>query len=155
MGIIEILPVLIATGGSIYIAIIDIQEMRIPNRILLRLTLFTLATMFLASLIEGEILKVVLALFGGLFSIFIFFFIHLLRPEGLGMGDVKFAGFLGLTMSWFAFPSALLGLAFAFIASAVFASIAIIFRMQKVDLLIPFGPFMVFGLLIVEFQHLF
>ena len=47
MGIIEILPVLIATGGSIYIAIIDIQEMRIPNRILLRLTLFTLATMFL------------------------------------------------------------------------------------------------------------
>ncbi|NDC12895.1 MAG: hypothetical protein EBZ85_01975 [Actinobacteria bacterium] len=55
MGIIEILPVLIATGGSIYIAIIDIQEMRIPNRILLRLTLFTLATMFLASLIEGEI----------------------------------------------------------------------------------------------------
>jgi prepilin signal peptidase PulO-like enzyme (type II secretory pathway) len=58
-------------------------------------------------------------------------------------------------MSWFAFPSALLGLAFAFIASAVFASIAIILRMQKVDLLIPFGPFMVFGLLIVEFQHLF
>jgi len=148
-----ILPVIFATSMALYISLIDIQEMRIPNRILFPTYIATSFLMLIASLMEGEILHLLIALIGSLFATFLFYFIHLMRPKGLGMGDVKFAGLLGLVLSWFAFPSALWGLALAFIASAVFSSIAILFRFRRLDLLLPFGPFMVFGLLVMEFQH--
>ena len=148
-----LLPVIVATIAALYISIIDIQEMRIPNRILFPTYLVTTFLMLIASVMEREILHVVIAIIGSMFSVFLFYFIHLMRPKGLGMGDVKFAGLLGLILSWFAFPSGLWGLALAFIASAVFSAFAIVFRFRKFDLLIPFGPFMVFGLLVMEFQH--
>ena len=151
--LISILPVIVATTGALYISAIDIQEMRIPNRILFPLYIATVFLMLIASIVEGEILHLVIALIGSLFSLFLFYFIHIMKPKGLGMGDVKFAGLLGLVLSWFAFPSGLWGLALAFIASAIFSAIAIVFRFRKMDLLIPFGPFMVFGLLVMEFRH--
>jgi leader peptidase (prepilin peptidase)/N-methyltransferase len=152
-GFIQFFPVLIATLSSLYICIVDIQEMRIPNRVLIPTYVATLILMTVASLAEGELLHVVISLIGSIFATFIFFFIHLMKPKGLGMGDVKFAGLLGLVLSWFAFPSGLWGLALAFVASALFSAVAIVFKFHKVDLLIPFGPFMVFGLLVMEYQH--
>lgn len=155
MTFIQVLPVLVATASAIYISIVDIQEMRIPNRILVPTYIATILLMLFASIIEGEILHLAIALIGSLFSTFLYFFIHLMKPKGLGMGDVKFAGLLGLVLSWFAFPSALWALGLAFVASAVFSSIAIVFKFRRFDLLIPFGPFMVFSLLVMEYQHYF
>lgn len=147
-------PVVVATGFALYLAIVDIQEMKIPNRILIRGYATTGVMMLIASLLEGEFLLFIVALIGALFSLFFFYFIHILHPAGLGMGDVKFAGLLGAVMSWINFPVALIGLAVAFIASALFSIGAIIFRAQRLDLMIPFGPFMLFGLLFVEYRYL-
>lgn len=151
---INALPLFVVTIPAIYLAIIDIRDMRIPNNVLFPAFLATSLAIIIAGVSERRFEHSLISIAGGALATLIFFLIHLLRPQGLGMGDVKFAGLIGMAMSWVSFPQGLLGLAYGFIASAIFSIALIIFRTHKSDLLIPFGPFMVFGLLIIEFRAL-
>ena len=148
MGFIEALPVAIASCFAIYLSMVDLKEMRIPNRILAIGLLVTVTTMSGAALYLGEMNRLLSALGGGLLSTVIFFMIHLVRPSGLGMGDVKFAGLIGATLSWISFPSGLIGLAIAFFISSLF-SLTLLITRRPLDRLIPFAPFMSMGLVIV------
>ena len=154
MELLQIAPPLIATLGAIQIAIIDIKQLRIPNKNLAITSFLVLITMAIMTLITGNLKPLLFAILGSLISLLLFLFVHAINPGGLGMGDVKFAGLLGLTMSWLAFPGALRGFLFAFAATTTFALMAMIFKGVKKKTLIPFAPFMVLGLLIVEFQYL-
>ena len=150
----QAIPLIVATLFSLYIAIIDIGIMRIPNRILAIGLAVTSIAMMTSAVIKGDILHALTAYLGGAISTMTFFLIHMLRKSGLGMGDVKFASLVGMAMSWIAFPSGLIGLAYGFVASAIFAIILIVMRMKAKSVLIPFAPFMVFGLLIIEYRAL-
>ena len=141
----------IATGFALQLSVIDLQEMRIPNRILLPGIGLTAFSILLIGLMTSELIRALFALAGGAISVLIFFFLHLLRPSGLGMGDVKFAGLIGLTLSWISFPVGLIGLALAFIASSIFSIIIFVVKRNNFQRVIPFAPFMFLGLLFVEF----
>ena len=154
MDLIQFIPPVIATVGSIQMAVIDIKQFRIPNKNLLITTFLVALTMTLVSIIDGRFTALLLAILGSIMSLLLFLFVHAINPKGLGMGDVKFAGLLGLTMSWLAFPVALRGFVFAFAATTIFAFFAMIFKRVRKNTLIPFAPFMVLGLLVVEFQYL-
>lgn len=150
MDFLYLLPTLIATVFATYIALIDIREFRIPNQVLVPALLITVTSMLFASLIHGDPLRLAGAMIGGLLSLLAFFAIHLLNPAGLGMGDVKLAFLIGGTLSWIAFPMGLLGLGIAFIALAIFTIIQAIFRRGRMSRILPFAPFLLFGLLFVE-----
>lgn len=151
----ELLPIVFATGIALYITLIDLRELRIPNRILLPGLSITLVVMLSVSLVEQQISQFFLALLGGISSVAIFFCIHLVSPKGLGMGDVKFAGLIGAALSWISFPSGLLGLGIAFVISACFSTFIFIFRNSKFKRVIPFAPFMLLGLIFMEYQFIF
>lgn len=144
------LPIFIATGVASYISLIDIREMRIPNRVLLPGTLVTILSMFLVGFIDGSINRALIALLGGTLSLALFFLIHLLSPTGLGMGDVKFSALIGSALSWISFPLGLIGLGISFIASSLFSLIIFVVKRKSLKRVIPFAPFMLAGLLFVE-----
>ncbi|NCN94867.1 prepilin peptidase [Candidatus Wolfebacteria bacterium] len=70
------------------------------------------------------------------------------RGKGMGWGDFKLAGALGIIMGW---PD-ILGAAFlAFIIGSVFSLIFVALNKKKMKDIIPFGPFFAFGALLVFF----
>nr|NCW97043.1 hypothetical protein [Actinomycetota bacterium] len=150
MDFLNFLPVLVATSFAIYLSLVDIREMRIPNRILFPGILITSLTILSVALLRMDLWRAILAIFGGVISAATFFMIHLLKPKGLGMGDVKFAGLIGIALSWISFPSGLIGLGIAFIASSIYSILVFVVKRDRFQRIIPFAPFMLLGLLFVE-----
>lgn len=77
---------------------------------------------------------------------FLFFFILFMvtKGRGMGFGDVKFAGVLGLLLG---FPTTIVALYCAFVTGAVISLLLLVMKKKKLrGAIIPFGPFMIIGL---------
>ena len=151
MGLLGFMPIIVSTCFVTYLALLDIREFRIPNQILFPGLILTLSSMSLVAALTGNFNQLLRALFGGLLSVSLFFVLHLLNPTGLGMGDVKLSALIGATLSWISFPVGLLGLAIAFIASGIFAIFQLALFSRPLNGVLPFAPFMLFGMSFVEF----
>ncbi|MDD5126577.1 MAG: prepilin peptidase [Dehalococcoidales bacterium] len=80
---------------------------------------------------------------------FIFFLvIYLLYPRGMGEGDVKLAGLIGLMTG---FPMAAVALFVGIVAGGVVAVILLVFRKAGRKQLMPYGSFLSFGAIITLF----
>lgn len=66
------------------------------------------------------------------------------KGNGMGMGDVKLAIFIGLFLG---FPNTVVAFYIAFIVGAIFGLILMIFKKETKKSQIPFGPFMILGTL--------
>jgi leader peptidase (prepilin peptidase)/N-methyltransferase len=71
----------------------------------------------------------------GLFS----FLVLITRQKGMGWGDVKLVGLMGLTLGW---PNIGVALYLAFLTGAVAAVILILLRKKRFGQVMPFGPFL-------------
>ena len=85
------------------------------------------------------------ALIGGLFFLAV---VVVSRGKGMGMGDVKLIGALGLLFGW---PDILLITMFSFIIGTLFMVPLMLLRKKKMSDKIPFGPFIVMASAIVFF----
>lgn len=80
-------------------------------------------------------------LFAGVIGFSFFGLIYLLtRGRGMGFGDVKLAGALGLLLGW---PDTILAFAIAFIVGSVIGVMILILKRKKFEEPIPFGPYLV------------
>ena len=126
------------------IAVIDLDLKRIPNALTGPAAIVAIA---LTAIIEPSRLpeQLIAGLAAGLF----FFLPALIHQKGMGMGDVKLAGVLGLYLGRAVAP----GLFFALILGVAVG--AAIIAMKGVSegrrVKVPFGPFMAVGALIAFF----
>ena len=67
------------------------------------------------------------------------------KGNGMGMGDVKLAVFMGLFLGY---PKIIVAFYVAFIVGAIFGLILMIFKKANKKSQIPFGPFMVLGIFV-------
>jgi len=74
--------------------------------------------------------------------------IFLSRGKGMGWGDFKLVGALGLIFGW---PDAILAIALGFIIGAVVGTVLLVFNKKKMKDAIPFGPFLAFGSVLIFF----
>lgn len=70
------------------------------------------------------------------------------RGKGMGGGDVKLGGFIGLGLG---FPNGLLAVMLGFLIGAIAAVFLVVFKHKELKQAIPFGPFLVLGSLIALF----
>lgn len=70
---------------------------------------------------------------------FFYFLVLITRGRGMGMGDVKLAGLMGLILGW---PKIIVALYLAFLTGAFFGVILILLKKKKFGQHIPFGPFL-------------
>lgn len=66
------------------------------------------------------------------------------RGKGMGMGDVKFAIFMGLLLGY---PNIIVAFYVAFIVGAIYGLVLIIFKKANKKSQVPFGPFLILGTL--------
>ena len=121
----------------IAVAAIDFDHRIVPNRILLPAAVWALAASALVR--PGDLPELVIAGAGA----FAFLLIAaLIRPGGMGMGDVKLAGVMGLYLGLSVIPALL----FAFLSGSV-VGIAMMARggIGERKSAVPFAPFLALG----------
>lgn len=84
-------------------------------------------------------LNIVYAAIGGSVGFVILFIIALIFRGGMGWGDVKFAGFIGLAVG---FPLILLAIFLAVMSGGIMAVILLLLKRKSRKETIPFGPFL-------------
>ena len=72
----------------------------------------------------------------------------LVYPAGMGMGDVKLSGTLGMALAWLGWGEWLVGSFLAFLLGAFVGLGMMLFRGAGRKSAIPFGPFMLGGALL-------
>jgi len=128
----------------IVIAVIDFEHHLVPNRLVYPGLLLALAGAFVP--VPPEPLS---ALAGGAIAFGTLFAIAALSPGGMGMGDVKLAAFVGLSLG---FPLAVPIVLLAFVSGGLVGGLLLMTKRARPGDAVPFGPFLalagVLGLLL-------
>ena len=126
-------------GLWIVVALIDARERIIPNRLVAASAAWSLVT------IPWSGLSVTTSIACAMGLALTFLLIHFLTRGGIGMGDVKYSGAVGLALGW---PLGLIALVIGIWAGGIYALILLLLRAVKRHDSIPLGPFLTFGAII-------
>jgi leader peptidase (prepilin peptidase)/N-methyltransferase len=136
-------------AAGVLLAVIDVRERLLPDRVVLPALAGGTALLLLAAGADGTwpaLLRAVLAA-AALFAAYLA--LALLSPGGLGMGDVKLAAVLGLYLGWLGWPAVLLGTLAGFVLQALAALVLLASRRIGLRAELPFGPAMLAGAALV------
>jgi leader peptidase (prepilin peptidase)/N-methyltransferase len=143
----NLIPLLVLVGFGARLSAIDLKEHRLPNQLVAWFTAIQLAALIALSLEGINKLKTPLLVAIGTTAIYLILFI--LSRGALGMGDVKFAFPLGLTVGWYVPDMWLIAIFSSFLCAGVVALIGIAAKRITRNSPIAFGPFMFLGSLFV------
>jgi len=132
-------------AGLVAISAVDLELMRIPNRIVYPTLFGTGALLVVASAVDDRWGSLARAAIAGAAGFGAFFLVHIVVPKGMGFGDVRLAGVIGFATGWLGLGHAFFAFAMAFVLGA-FVGIGVMIatgggRKTKV----PFGPFLAVG----------
>ena len=132
-------------GVSVALAVIDVEHHRLPDAIVLPSYAVGALLLATSSVLVGDWAALVRAAIG-LVALFAFYLIAALSyPGGMGFGDVKLAGVLGLYLAWLGWGEFAVGAFAAFLLGGVFALVLVVTRRVQRTGGIPFGPWMLAG----------
>jgi leader peptidase (prepilin peptidase)/N-methyltransferase len=146
------LPTMLALLAFLYLAaisialtLIDLDTRRLPNGIVLPSYVVALVLLGAASLIASDLAALIRAVVGMAVLYLFYGALRLIRPGGMGGGDVKLAGVLGIYLGWLGWASLVVGAFAAFLLGGVFGIALILRRRASRRTAIPFGPWMLAG----------
>ncbi len=143
--LIEMAAFLYLAAISLALAIIDAEHHRLPNRIVLPSYIVAIVMLGAADVLAGDFSGLLRTLIGGA-AMFVFYFgIAFAYPAGMGFGDVKLAGVLGLYLAFLGWGPLIVGAFAAFLVGGVFAIVLIASKRVGRKGGIPFGPWMLAG----------
>jgi len=118
----------------IAVFLFDLHYRIIPDWALIGLVILSFLVGFLT---EADLVSQLVT--GLVFSLF-FLALHLItKGKGMGLGDVKFAFFMGFFLGW---PKIVIAFYLAFLTGAVFGVILILLKKKRFGQKIAFGPFL-------------
>jgi leader peptidase (prepilin peptidase) / N-methyltransferase len=134
---------LVAVGVAL--ALIDIDVHRLPNAIVLPSYLVAAALLTLASLGDDDWAALLRAAIGGAALYLVYFLLCLAYPRGMGFGDVKLAGVLGMFLAWLGWGQLAVGAFLGFLLGGLVGGGLMIANRATRKSKIPFGPYMIVG----------
>jgi leader peptidase (prepilin peptidase)/N-methyltransferase len=143
------LPAYLYLGSiGVALALIDIDVKRLPNVIVLPSYVVSAVLLGAAALVEQQwdnLLRAGLAMV----ALYTFYFVlALVYPRGMGFGDVKLAGVLGIYLGWLGWAEVVTGGFLGFLFGGVVGGALMLARRAGRRSMIPFGPFMLAGALV-------
>ena len=130
---------------GVLLAVIDLQHRLLPNRVVVPSIGVGAFLLLAAALGEGAGAALLRAVLGAMVLFAVFLVLALISPSGLGMGDVKLAGLVGLYLGWLGWGALAVGAVAGFVVQALLA-LALLAR-GRIGLRgeLPFGPAMLLG----------
>jgi leader peptidase (prepilin peptidase) / N-methyltransferase len=127
---------------------IDLRTHRLPNRIVFPAYAVAGVLLGTAALASAEPGRLVGFAAGGAVLWLFYFAVRFAYPAGMGFGDVKLAGVLGLYLGYVDWSLLLWGTFAAFLLGGLYGVVLMVLRRAGLKSAIPFGPFMVAGALL-------
>ena len=140
------LPAFLYLGAiGMALALIDLDVKRLPNAIVLP-SYVVAAVLLGAAAVFGHDWSSYLRAGLGMAALFGFYFVlALVYPAGMGFGDVKLAGVLGLYLGWLGWAEVVTGAFLGFLIGGVVGMALMAARKAGRKSQIPFGPYMLVG----------
>jgi leader peptidase (prepilin peptidase)/N-methyltransferase len=132
-------------AAGIALAAIDIDTFRLPFSIVV--TSWWVAGVLLggAALLLDRPGAIIRMLGGGLGLWLLYRILHAVYPSGMGYGDVRLAGLLGLYLGWLDWGALVVGTFLGFLAGGVGGVAVLLARRSGLKTQIPYGPYMIVG----------
>ena len=130
---------------SIALALIDIDVHRLPNALVLPGYAVGVVLLGAAALLHGDLLALVRLAAGAGILFAVYLLLALISPRGMGWGDVKLAGVLGLFLGYLGWGQLAVGAMAAFVLGGLFGAVLLVLRRAGRKSGIPFGPWMLAG----------
>lgn len=146
IGVEPALPAYLYLGAiGVALALIDIDVKRLPNVIVLPSYVVAAALLGVAAVVGDDypdLLRALLAM-AALFGFY--FVLALVYPAGMGFGDVKLAGVLGLYLGWLGWAEVVTGGFLGFLFGGLVGGVLMATQRAGRKSQIPFGPYMLVG----------
>ena len=146
----ELVAYLVAFGGLIALATIDIDLRRVPVAVLYPTLVATTVLMTAAAAVDGRWDDLARALIGAAIGFSVLRLIHLAAPRGMGYGDVRLASLCGLLLGWNGLAYVAVGLYGAFLLGAVIGVALIAVGRGRFGKAIPFAPYLAAGAILAS-----
>jgi leader peptidase (prepilin peptidase)/N-methyltransferase len=131
---------------GVALAVVDWRTRMLPTRLIAPAYAVTVVTILVAWLADGrDLADLERAALGWLVYGGMFFLLWFIYPRGLGYGDVRLSGVLGLALGWVGWSELLLGIWNGLLLGGIIGGVlALVTRRRDY----PFGPFMLVGALL-------
>lgn len=139
-----LLPLLYLAAISIALAMIDIDVFRLPDAIVLKSYPVAAIALLLSTFLGSGPTWWRIPL-GGLIMFSLYWTIRFIKPKGMGAGDVKLAGVLGMYLGYFGWGALAVGTFAGFLLGGVFGICLMLFGGGTRKSKIPYGPYLIAG----------
>jgi leader peptidase (prepilin peptidase)/N-methyltransferase len=133
---------------GVALAMIDLDLQRLPDALTLPSYPVGLALLGLAAGVDNAPHAFLRAVLGMVALAGFYGLVWFIHPAGMGLGDVKLAGVLGLYLGWLGWGQLIVGAFAAFAVGSVVSIGIVMVKEGGRKTRIPFGPFMLVGVLI-------
>ncbi|GIE88084.1 prepilin peptidase [Actinoplanes regularis] len=133
---------------AIALAVIDLDVMRLPNKIVLPSYAVATALLVPAALLAGDpgaLLRAAAA------AVLLYLLYRLLSIWGMGGGDVKLAPLLGFYLGWLGWGAVAVGAFAGFLLGGLVGAVLLLTRVAGRKSRVPFGPYMLAGAFLAVF----
>jgi leader peptidase (prepilin peptidase)/N-methyltransferase len=141
----------VAALGLVTLSVIDLDLFLLPKRIVYPVLFATGLLMVAAAAAEGDGDPLRRAVISGLAGFGALLVLHIISPAGMGFGDVRLAGLIGLDLGWIGARQVMIGIFSGFVFAASVGIAFLITRRRKGRDAVPFGPFLALGTLFILF----
>ncbi|MEI6364703.1 MAG: prepilin peptidase [Actinomycetes bacterium] len=146
------LPAFLYLGAiGVALAMIDLDVRRLPDVIVVPSYVVALVLLGVGAVVEGTPVVLIRTVLGGLSLYAFYFLLVLVKPAGMGWGDVKLAGVLGLYLGFLGWGSVVVGGFLGFALGGLVGGGLMLARRAGRKSKIPFGPFMLAGAFLAVF----
>lgn len=135
--------VLACTGA--WLAVTDIRYHRLPRKVVWPLYPILTVLLGASATLGGEAVRWWWMLWGLLIMGGLFVLLRLIHPAGMGLGDVRLAGVLGIATGFVSVGHTFMAIAVTFILAGLFSAVLLLTRKITMSSRVAFGPFMLLG----------
>jgi len=143
--VLQLVAFLYFAAVSVALFLIDIDTHRLPDVLVLPSYVVGIVLFGVVTIILGTWVDILIAIVSAVALGVFYLILALIRPGGMGLGDVKLAGVIGLFLGWIGVGSVVVGAFSAFLLGGLFSIGLMIFRKAGMKAKIPFGPWMLVG----------
>lgn len=144
-SIVALVAFLYLAAISVALTLIDLETHTLPNKIVIPAYAVGGLLLACASLLSGDLAALLRAAIGMAAMFAAYFLMAIAYPGGMGLGDVKLAGVLGMFLGWLGWGELVVGAFAAFALGGIFSVILLALRRADRKSGIPFGPWMLAG----------